>query len=293
MTSKLRIPRQLRREHIRYLLRKVGVLTLGAAYVSRPASSIRRARDQATPRPTTSLRAAVVAHVFYTDCTREILDCFRTLPLTADLVLTTPFDKADVVGEQIKGIDRAHVIAVPNRGRDIAPFLSVLASGKLDRYDVVLKIHTKRSPHLMDGDIRRKLLFDMLAGTRRRTARILDILADEKTALVGWRPSWRTEVGYWMNDRELVADLGRRMGIPVPDAPCFFEGSMFWVRPRALRRLRGLDLSPKDFEMGSDATDGELHHAIERIFAPVVASEGFTVRDDRGRLLLDAAQKET
>lgn len=292
MTSKLRFPRQLRLEHIRYLLRKVGLLTVGAAYVSAPVSGARRARDRATLRPTTPLRVAVVAHIFYTDCTHEILDCFETLPSTADLVLTAPSDRADVVRGQLEGMDRARLIVLPNRGRDIAPFLSVLAGGELDRYDVVLKLHTKRSPHLIDGDIRRRLLFTMLAGTRRKTARILDVFTDEQTALVGWRPSWRTEIDYWMGDRKRVLDLARRMDIAVADAPCFFEGSMFWVRPAALRRLRELGLSLDDFETGNDATDGQLHHAIERIFALVVVSDGFTVRDDGGRLLLGAIQKK-
>ncbi len=234
-------------------------------------------------------RVALVAHVFYTDLLGEILGCHACLPPGADLIVTTPLDRAPRVREVLAQKEGARVVPVANRGRDIAPFLALLNSGELDRYDVVLKLHTKRSPHLRDGDIRRRLLFTTLAGSRRRVAQVLALFADPSTGLVGWRPSWRSHVLFWMLNRSRVEALADRMGVARPEIPTFFEGSMFWVRPSALRRLKELGLLAEMFEPEAGQTDGALHHAVERLFPTVAIADGFTVRDTAGRLLLAPA----
>src|SRR6185312_9601217 len=147
------------------------------------------------------------------------------------LLVTTPPGNVDTVERALAGMPAARVVPAVNRGRDIAPFIGLLDEGALDGFDVVLKLHTKRSPHLRDGEIRRRLLYAMLAGSRRRVARALAQFDDAATGLVGWRASWRGSALFWMLNRPRVEALAARMGVPVPAEPAFFEGSMFWVRP--------------------------------------------------------------
>lgn len=273
------------RARAQHIAAKLATLTLGAAYVSAGVAALRRRHDRAAPRPRFSGRTALVAHAFYTDLIGEILACHETLPADAELLLTTSSDGLTQAEQAVAGAARAHAVAVPNRGRDIAPFLLLLNRGDLARYDVVLKLHTKRSPHLLDGNIRRRLLYARLAGSRRRTQAVLSLFEEPTTGMIGWGPCWRSSAVYWMNNRVRVAELAAAMGLPPPATPAFFEGSMFWVRPAALKRLSALPLTPEQFEPEADQLDGTLQHAVERIFALAVAAEGYVVRDLKGRIL--------
>lgn len=266
---------------------KVVTLTVGAAVVSGPAQALRGWRDRKAPRPEFHGGVALVAHVHYVDLLDEILACHDSLPRGSALIVTTQPDKAGVVQARLDGVAHARVVACVNRGRDIAPFLSLLNDGALDAFDAVLKLHTKRSPHLRDGNIRRRLLFLMLAGRRRRVARILALFEDNTTGLVGWRGCWRNSPLFWMLNRARVEALAARMGVAPLPQPALFEGSMFWVRPAALARLKALALTPDDFEPEEGQIDGALHHAIERVFTLAAIADGYAIRDAGGRRLLE------
>lgn len=229
---------------------------------------------------------AVMAHVYYLDLLPEILDLRTVLGLSTHVHLTTPSDRADELRRLVGETQSVTVHACENRGRDIAPFLSVLQSGELDQYDAVLKVHTKRSPHLLDGEIRRKLLFAMLCGDRRATYRMLKAFEDPKVGMVGWSASFRQSAYFWMKNEVRVRELSERMNISPDDIRLgFFEGSMFWFRPSALRPLRDLGLQRADFETEAGQLDGTLHHAIERCFTIACWSRGFSVSDEKCREL--------
>jgi rhamnosyltransferase len=273
-----------------HVTQKLGTLTVGAAYVSPPLERLRALIDQASRPPVSSVRAALVAHVYYPDLVPEILACFSRFPDGSTLIATAPEDRVSAVTAAFSCNRQVRVVPVENRGRDIAPFLHLLNSGVLDDVDAILKIHTKRSPHLLDGDIRRKLLFAHLAGSRRRIARILSLFEERSTGVVGWHLSWRNEPVYWMSNLPRVHALCERMGTTAPPRPAFFEGSMFWVRPAALRRLRELALDAADFEPEAGQTDGALHHVVERLFTLAAAADGFTVCNRAGGRLYPTAR---
>lgn len=264
---------------------KLATLTVGAVYVGALAGKVRSWRDRHAALPEFSGRTALVAHAYYPELIGEVLACFATFPATADLIVTAPFDRLDEAALELQGVERARLVGVENRGRDIAPFLTLLNARELEAYDAVLKLHTKRSPHLLDGDIRRRLLFTQLAGSRRKTAAALVLFENQATGLVGWHSSWRDSPLLWMTNYQRVAELSTAMAAPLPTHPAFFEGSMFWVRPAALDRLRALALSVDRFEAESGQLDGALHHAVERAFALAATADGYDVRSTNGRLL--------
>ncbi len=270
----------------KHYLVKVVTLTIGAAAVSAPAQAWRGWRDRKAARPAFRGGVALVTHVHYVDLLDEIIACHDRLPRGSALIVTTQPDKVEAVAARLGGVAEARVVACVNRGRDIAPFLSLLNAGALEPFDAVLKLHTKRSPHLSDGNIRRRLLFLMLAGRRRQVARILALFEDNATGLVGWRGCWHDSPLFWMLNRAHVEALAARMGITPPARPAFFEGSMFWVRPAALARLRALALTPEGFEPEQGQVDGALHHAVERVFTLAAIADGYAIRDAGGRCLL-------
>jgi lipopolysaccharide biosynthesis protein len=243
------------------------------------------------PPPKTNLSVALTAHVFYPELIDEVLTCWRKMPDGTPLFVTTTRERAGVVLARLGDLPGLTVLTDENRGRDVAPFLALMWSGRLDAYDVVLKLHTKRSPHLRYGDLVRRALYLALAGSRDDIGRILAIFADPKVGMVGWAPVFLTTGRHWRTNRQRVEALVDRMGMPMPEAPGFFGGTMFWFRPAAMTPLARLPLGRQHFEPESGQLDGTLHHALERCFSLAASGAGFSVRDTAGRELAAPAPR--
>lgn len=270
-----------------HVYQKIASVTFGVLFVSR-IGRFARAKwagwRGAASEPT--VKIAIVAHAYYLDLVPEILACRAVLPGEVPIHLTVPFDRAEEARARFQDVPGLVVHPYENRGRDIGPFVSLLSAGVLDHFDAVLKLHTKRSPHLLDGEIRRKLLLAMLCGERNAAFRALSAFQDPWTGMVGWAACWRTAAPYWMANKAKVQKIAARMGASEKAAQLgFFEGSMFWFRPAAFAALRDLRLSAEEFEPEAGQVDGTMHHAIERCFTIAAWARGFQVRDLRGRLL--------
>jgi lipopolysaccharide biosynthesis protein len=246
-------------------------------------------RDKALTVASAAPRLAVVAHVYYADLIPEILACWAQVSGCArgsndwvDLHVTTVESRRSEVFQQLRQLLGGHSQGVtihvsPNRGRDIAPFMKLLNGGQLDGYDGVLKLHTKRSPHLRTGSLRRRLFFTLLAGNARQIRQVVTLFSDPTVGMVGWGWSFRNKPSWWMANESQVNELALRMSPPPITVPGFFEGSMFWVRPQALAPLRTAALSADDFEAEDGQLDGCLHHAIERMFTLSAWAAGYKV----------------
>ena len=257
------------------------------AFLSRPFQAFRSwSLTRTAPPVPTNGRYAVVAHVFYPDLWPEIVAVWSTLPAGSSLIVTVPSEKAEEVHAVIQGMSLVEVYEYENRGRDLAPFISLLNAGLLDRYSAVLKIHTKKSPHLVKGELRRKLLFSALAGNIDNVRRIIAHFDDPRVGMVGLAPLFRTSRPFWMGNRGNVERLCHRMqpnGEPVLG---FFEGSMFWVRPAALTPIRSAALQTAEFDVEAGQLDGTLHHGLERVIGISVRAAGFDTVSIRGRKLM-------
>jgi rhamnosyltransferase len=272
--------------HALYRARTYNALIWWFLYTTPIANGLRRLSNLVHRRPRTRHRIALVAHVFYPDLLSEILGCFRHLPADAELLITAPDEQMRAIRSMIPSDVPAILIPCENRGRDIGPLLMLLNAGQLEAYDLVLKLHTKRSLHVQEGTLHRKMMFASLAGSYQRVAAILSFFAARKDAgLLGCKAVWCTHKRYWQRDRERTNALAERMNAKARLYPCFFRGSMFWFRPIALERLRKLAIQADDFESEDGQTDSTLHHAIERVFSMTAAADGFRTLDVEGKIL--------
>jgi lipopolysaccharide biosynthesis protein len=265
---------------------RAGEIVAGHLYVSK-AFQRARAAVFAQARAPANLRAAIVTHVYYPELWEEMFAIRDFLPAGSPIIVTAPPTQAQTLRMLVGSDPLVTILETPNRGRDIAPFLMALELGLLDQFDAVLKIHSKKSPHLWQGGLRRRVFLTALAGSRNVVARTLAQFADSKVGLVGPSAFFRRAPVYWMGNRDRVVDLAHRMGA---DATLgFFEGSMFWVRPAALAPLRGLRLRTEDFEEEIGQLDGTLHHAVERLFPVAAAVAGYETRSIGARILMPSA----
>ncbi|HYN56714.1 MAG TPA: rhamnan synthesis F family protein [Motilibacterales bacterium] len=246
-----------------------------------------RVASEADPDRVARLRVLVIVHIYYPELWAELAAGIERVPGEVDIVVTLVEDRADhladCIREQFPGAD---VRVVPNQGRDLWPLLQVL--DRVPGHDLVLKLHTKRSPHMRNGDSWRGALLDGLVGSPARISAIIGLMILDRR--IGMVAPARNVLGreFLGPNRPRVESLARTGGRAFdPDALWFPAGSMFWTRPEVLVPLADLGLTAGDFGAETGAVDGTLAHAVERYLGVLAASQELAVIEspDVDRLL--------
>ena len=222
-------------------------------------------------------KICVVAHTYYTDFADELVDYLNHIPEEFDLIVTLPDWGTRRTREVIKAsYPNAVFYEVPNRGRDVGPFVDLLPILVDKDYDAVLKIHSKRGyfragryiPEF--GEVWRSLTLRSILGNKSKVQSILDALRSHSAVnMVGPNDLYVSLENYPYSDegRFSSAILGGAVAL---EKTGFFAGTMFWVKPRCLKPLidkAGLDL--KAFRDGGGGADGEIAHILERMFGHI------------------------
>lgn len=234
--------------------------------INSPASTV------ATPR------MAVVVHVFYYDTWAEIADALSVLGEPFDLYCTVikraGFDR--LATDIHNRFPDAQVLCYPNHGRDIFPFVHLVNSGILSKYEAICKLHTKKSTHLDSGDEWRKKLIHGLLPGKAATKALMDTFLNQQD-IGAWVADKQLlkHRHYWGPNRERVEQELARIGINANRYRLKFPGgSMFWIKPTALHWLKSMNYKALDFEREEGQLDGTLAHAIERIIGFLVQHSG-------------------
>jgi len=249
--------------------------------------------DDTSYDPSQRLRIAVVAHVFYEDMTDAIMDRADALPGGYDLFITTPTrDKADLIegiARRRRPVDRRTEIRVvaSNDGRDQSAFLIGARDVLLDDYDLIVKLHSKRTPQ--DGhNIGRHFgsqQFDNLLASRGYAANVVGLFQRQPHLGIVYPPA--IHIGYptlgqaWWANKPAFVRLCRMLGIHVPldeSSPLAPFGSMYIARPDALRLMVEHDWRYSDFGGADQYRDGGLAHVLERMPSYAAAERGYITR---------------
>ena len=225
-------------------------------------------------------RFAVVAHIYYPDVWPEFAETLSQLELEFDLYVTMTYrgeESDELAGEIQEQFPEAVILPVPNRGRDILPFMTLVNAGALDGYEAVAKIHTKKSPHREDGDHWRRHLIGGILPTEGLPALLDTFLADDQTAFWVADGQHFTGTEWWGSNFEVTRHLLRRLEIEIgPDILTFPAGSIYWMKPLMVGLLKSLRLTEDNFELETAQVDGTLAHALERVmgFLAMAAGQG-------------------
>jgi Rhamnan synthesis protein F len=240
---------------------------------------------------------AVVVHVYYDDTWPDIAGALKRLSIPFDVIVTTVPGRERLIEAVRRDFPLADIETVENRGRDVRPFLVLLERGRLDRYTYVCKVHGKKSndggrKSYMGAIWRRRLLFDLLAAPGLARSIVERFERDPSIGMIGPSAFRMPSEAYsldlsWSTNRPLVLELAARMGVPAEQFRLdFFGGTMFWVRPEALRPLRELGLADA-FPEEKGLLDGGLEHATERLFAASVVAAGYKLANSDGSVVAD------
>jgi len=235
-------------------------------------------------------RIAVLAHVYHVDMIDEVLGYAENVPKGYDLIVTTDnANKQALIQQAVAKATNARnavVLVVRNDGRDTSALLVGCRDYVLeDRYDLICRIHSKRSPQDGPrGELFKLHTFENLLHTPGYVSNLLELFANNPALGLVMPPL--VHIGYptignsWAGNKANVAKLARQLGLIVhldDSTPVAPYGGMYWFRPAALRKLFEEKWGWNDFA-NMDYRDGSLVHAIERIIAYVAIDAGYTFR---------------
>jgi lipopolysaccharide biosynthesis protein len=246
----------------------------GYAYINATRRAVTRCEENVP-------RVAVVLHLYYWDLVDELADYIANVPFPFDLYVTATegvFPQAFSYFNHRFPRVAVNVVEVENRARDIGPFLTKFTSRYSD-YDLVCKVHSKKSPHAPSLSGWRGFLLDRLLGSEAQIREIVNEFdRDPKLGLLypTYFPEIQSSIS-WGRNRDLMQELFSWLEIDFdPASPCVFPaGSMFWFRPKALSTLIDFEFLMEEFPEEIGQTDGTLAHAIERGFLIVVEHNGY------------------
>ncbi|MFB9983419.1 rhamnan synthesis F family protein [Mesorhizobium kowhaii] len=238
-------------------------------------------------------KVAVCAHIYYTDMLDEMLDLTENIPVAYDFIATTdtPEKKAEIDAALAKrpGINKAIVRVVEqNRGRDMSAFF--ISTRDLlvdDRYDLVCRVHSKKTPQVQasKGNLFKRHMFDNLLNTSGYVHNVLDMFHDNPSIGFAIPPmihiSFPTMGHSWFGNKAKVEETARLLKIDVKfddTTPVAAYGGMFWFRPRALRKLFEHKWRWEEFDPEPYFDDGDLAHALERLMAYAAQDAGYTTQ---------------
>lgn len=237
-------------------------------------------------------------HVYYARLWPELRACVErvaSLGLPFRLFVTMAGEKPQIAAEVAERWPEAELREVPNRGYDIAPFLEVLRSVRIEDFSYIIKLHTKR-----DVEQARVILCSAapvnMRGSRWREAllafarpenfeKVLQTLeAEPQLGMVSHhlvicpRVSEKDKEQFktWQQAVEMVKTLG----LPKPPNSHFVMGSMFICRAELLKPLLRLGLKTEDFPSPDpEHLEETIAHVIERLLGALVTAQGYVIRD--------------
>jgi lipopolysaccharide biosynthesis protein len=225
--------------------------------------------EQALPE----FKVAVHLHLFYEDMADVCIGYLRNIPVAFDLYLSVPegCDAALCVQQFRSALTLAHAVVaevVPNRGRDLAPFITQFGQ-RLADYQVVGHFHTKKSPHKDSLPGWFDELLSSLCGSTSSVSQILGLFAnDAKVVYAAGNQDASWDNTGWSDNSDLAAALlAKHTNLDINDFEQlkFVQCSMFWAKGECLREFLTLPLGYEDFAEESIAADATLAHALERL----------------------------
>ncbi|MFA6281672.1 MAG: rhamnan synthesis F family protein [Candidatus Omnitrophota bacterium] len=236
-----------------------------------------------------NFKIGVVAHFFYTEQAEVIARFLKNIPFEFGLYASVPQKTHRKIQTLLTGAFPGKQITlkiVENRGFDIAPFVCEFKD-YYAKYDLVLKIHTKKSSHAKGLKSWQDYLFENLIGSTEIVQSIIKMFHDDEKLGIVYpetiSPLKKILLGNpWQENWRVCRDLGSRFGLSIQrnQQLNFPAGSMFWFRPSSLEPLFKLGFSVNDFPGGRRIRrNNTLAHAIERFFVLIAQKQGFSARE--------------
>lgn len=235
-------------------------------------------------------KVALIMHVYFEDLIPECVYYASMMPTYADIYITTNTDEKKRAIENsftIVQCNKLDVRVVPNRGRDVGPFL-VESREYINDYDIICHTHDKKVGQLKPGTVGQSFshrCFENVLRSQEQVINILQTFADNPRLGILMPPppnhgAYFITLGMeWGLNYENTCRLAEKLGIHVnmdekkePIAPL---GSVFWARTDALKKVFDYPWTYEELPEEPIDDDGTILHAVERIYSYSAQSCGY------------------
>lgn len=231
---------------------------------------------------TKSEKLAVIVHLYYPDTWPQISQALEVISVPFDLHISLMDRDSSIEIKLPSNATKLYRYIVPNRGRDVLPFVYILDKIQDSGYEYVLKLHSKKTKHYTDGVEWFSQLLKGLLPSENVVNDIIKLLNNDSTGAVAPNdhivslkrhmganePILRHLLTRSLSNERANEILSKREYYPYP------AGTMFWARIDTLKPLLGLHLLPDDFQSEHKQLDGTLAHAIERYVGVLSQNNG-------------------
>lgn len=235
-------------------------------------------------------RIAVCAHVYYTEMVCELMDIAINIKEGFDFIATTDtIEKKSEIERIVSRYDCVRntivIVLEINRGRDMsALFIACRELFINDDYDLVCRLHTKKSPQVETSrsNIFKRHLYENLLNSEGYVDNVIDMF--EEKPWVGLAVPPAVHISYhtlglgWFTNKSRAIEIAEELDLRVkldeatPIAP---YGTMFWFRPKALRKLFQRKWTWDEFNAEPNHVDGGLAHVLERLIGYTAQDAGY------------------
>ncbi|WP_226409654.1 rhamnan synthesis F family protein [Synechococcus sp. MU1625] len=223
-------------------------------------------------------KIGVFLHVFYPELAETIAAYLENIPCRIDIFISTTKDATQALQDIFGRVNNAQKVEVrhfKNIGRDVAPFI-VGFGDQILNYELILKLHSKKSPHsnALSGWFLHCL--DNLIGSKAVTATNLKALQSTEIGIVypvenyalslGIKHDscWGHEDGNYKKANSFLTQFNLSH-IKRDSQFRFPTGTMFWCKPDLLKPILDWNLDWQDFDEEGGQIDGTIAHSIERL----------------------------
>lgn len=215
---------------------------------------------------------AIIIHAFYSDVFADLLEKITALPASGriKLFISTRKEIRNTVESLLKQQPHPwYVENFENHGRDILPFIKLAPRAMGEGFDLILKLHTKKSDHRLTGEVWRKELYSKLL-TATIFSNMLNLFQRvPKVGIAGPSGHIVPMSLYYGANARATGWFAYRLGVNPSELQQlhFVAGSMFYIRANVLKPLLHMGLDDTYFETEQGQQDGTMAHAFERAFA--------------------------
>ncbi len=251
------------------------------------------------------MKTALIIHIYFYDLIDYCAEYAKSMPDYADIYVTTDSEeKKEKILESFGKLNcgKLSVKVIPNRGRDVSAFVIESKAYIMD-YDLVCFMHDKKVGQLKPGSIGEGFsykCFENMLASKHFVKNVIKTFKDnERMGMLMPAPpnhgDYYITLGLeWGMNYEITKKLADKLELKVDISekkePVSPLGTMFWVRPEAMKKLFSYGFSYEDMPEEPNNIDGTLLHAIERIYGYVVQDAGYyngwLFSDDFSRLEL-------
>lgn len=232
----------------------------------------------------TQLPALVHVHIYYTEMWDELKSHLNNITIPYDLHVTLVKSNKVLENEIINFNPQSKIWLVENRGYDVWPFIKVLQNVNLDKYEFIIKMHTKRNTedinvngYLFVNDEWRKSLL-RFADSRMRFEKALNSFNNDSS--LGMITSFDC-IQPMKKYKDVIKFAKKKFPNHVFGLRnySFVAGTMFMAKAAIFKPIQEMKICAEMFDIPDKEHSLQFAHVLERVFGEAVEFAKLEIKD--------------